>query len=192
MKSILVLLAIISATFAWRNYAQEERWLPKAFLPKLPWDITKNLDFNMEATVQCDYSKQDVFKAGRIYLISAKNKHFLCDSDNNTIIASALKPANSCRFIASIIENGKVSLQQQYAMGNYLYLRNTTIMSNAADIGVLAQFIVEVSSIGPWIGAHYVYLKADNGKYWGLNDIEIEATSSTKETINRMIVMEVL
>ena len=56
MKSILVFLTIISATFAWRNYAQEERWLPKSFLSKLPCDISKNLDFNMEATVQWDSS----------------------------------------------------------------------------------------------------------------------------------------
>ena len=191
MKSILVFLTIISATFAWRNYAQEERWLPKSFLSKLPWYITKNLDFNMEATVQWDSSKQDVFKAGRIYFIIGKNKNFLC-ADESIIEASGKEPADSCRFIASIIENGKVSLQQEDAMGNYLCLHGDTIMSNATVIDVLAQFIVEVSGSGPWIGTHYVYLKADNGKYWGLRDSKIEATSCTKETVNRMIVMEVL
>ena len=192
MKSILVFLAIISATFAWRSYAQEKRWLPKSFLSILPWDITKYYDFNMEANVQWDSSKQDVFKAGQTYFILGKNKKFLCAS-GNTIKASGKKPADNCRFIASVIENGKVSLQQRDAMGNYVCLQGDTIMSNAPAITVSAQFIVEVSSIGRWTGTHYVYLKAENGKYWGQDSNDkIEATSCTKETVNRMIVMEVL
>ena len=99
MKSMLVFLAIISATFAWRNYVH---WLPNSLLSKVPWYITKNPDFNMEATIQCSCSKQDVFKSGRVYFIIGKNDKFLC-AEENQIKAIGDKPGNKCSFIATSI-----------------------------------------------------------------------------------------
>ena len=190
MKSMLVFLAIISATFAWRNYVH---WLPNSLLSKVPWYITKNLDFNMEATIQCSCSKQDVFKSGQVYFIIGKNDKFLCANRQNQIIATGDKPGNRCSFNASVMENGNVTLQRQNALGNFLYLHENSIMSNGRNISALAQFVVEVCNVGPWIGAHYVYLKAANGYYWSPDTkSKIQATPNPKETTKRMIVMEVL
>ena len=45
-----------------------------------------------------------------------------------------------------------------------------------------------------WPGAHYIYLKAANGKYWGIesNSNRMVATYDTKETATRLIVLSAL
>ena len=57
---------------------------------------------------------------------------------------------------------------------------------------------MEVGSPGPWDGAHYVYLKAENGNYWGIvqtsgiPDIIIAADYEEREEATRLIVLEAL
>lgn len=98
-----------------------------------------------------------------------------------------------CHFAASTLYNGKVALMNM-AKGKYLQLSGPYdyIQPTAVDINTAAQFEVEVSShtSATLTGAHFVYLKAENGKYWGINSGDrVVATFTSKETATRLVVL---
>ena len=200
MKPKLIFLIVIAAIFACRNYAQRERSQRKPLLSEMPWYFAIYQDFRMGATVQDEPLRQDIFKAGRTYLILGSNDKFLCA--NNEYI-KALEPLRErdfkpCYFIANILEEAKVSLRE--STSGYLQLHERTngddlIRSTATTINGSAQFTVEVTNSGLWIGARCVYLKAKNGKFLGITnttDTNIVATyENTAETKACMTVLEI-
>ena len=148
---------------------------------------------------------QDVFKAGHTYIFLANNGKYLSRIRRGVvdhIEAEKISIDYFCRFRASIMGDGKVAFQGDD--GNWDYLSRITRFSNqnieAAKkaIDIHSMFDVEVVTPGPWNGAQYVHLKADNGKYWGIverrpysrQNIEAYYDSNLNETATRFIVLE--
>ena len=145
--------------------------------------------------------QQPVFEAGQTYLILGDNNKFLSIINyggvpgvNDFIESVKLQPDVFCRFVASTLHNGKVALT---AVERRKYLQRSSldyIQPTAGAITTAAQFEVEMGapiSKMYWPGAHYVYLKADNGNYWGVSaDNKIAATFNTTEQATRLIVLE--
>ena len=80
--------------------------------------------------------------------------------------------------------------------GKYLQLSNGDyIRPIGEDITAAAQFEVEVGAPvdARWPGAHFIHLKAANGKYWGItkrnNRDYIGASFDTPEEATRLIVL---
>ena len=194
MKSLLIFVAVIAATFARPHLIQEERSWPRPSLSKVPWYPDKDGDPSVAAT---EHLHQNVFKAGQIYLILGNNNQFLSSIDDggeDYLQAVKTKLDVFCRFAASEIENGTVALRGFEGEGKYLQFNEGNIRPTSEVIDKSAEFIVEVSSDGPWRGAHYVYLKAENGKYWGITDSpvpnNIAAIYDSREEATRMIVLD--
>ena len=123
-----------------------------------------------------------------------------CDSGKERCIkASDTHPLESCRFIASILEEGNIALRVNGTEGKYLQLHNVTlgnvtvypIKSTGDGVDVSAHFAVEVVSPVVWTGARSVYLKANNGKYLGKNGDNIVADYDTLQQAIQMTVLEV-
>ena len=103
-----------------------------------------------------------------------------------------------CRFAVSVLNNGKVAFRDFAGEGLYLQLNPSFgvngIRPTSAVIDDSAQFEVEVSSPGPWKGAHYVHLRAENGKYCGIVHApvanNIAADYKDAEEATRLIVLE--
>ena len=146
-----------------------------------------------------DPKTQDVFKVGKTYLILGSNNKFLSiigrsgipgDYNHDYIEASKDQQDVFCRFAASPLYNGKIALAS-IRRKTYIQLRGECIQILPGDLNTAAQFEVEVGSPGPWPGARYVYLKAANGKYWGIGNKgnKMMATFDTKEVATRLIVL---
>ena len=194
MKSLLVFLAVIATALAWHNYAREERSWPKPLLPEAPWYHQKNFDFNMEANVQTESVTQDVFKAGQTYLIMDKYSKFLCcvTRNNGDQFVEALRsqPDESCRFIASTLENGRVSLRISGDEGKYLQEHNRDIRPTANAIIQSAQFSVKADNLTKWSGAHNVYLKSNTGRYLTIQKDNYVNTYDDHNDNKKLTVME--
>ena len=147
------------------------------------------------------FAEQDVFEAGHSYLILGNNNKFLSVINYGGVagvrdyIESIKNQQDTyCRFVASTLHNGKIALTSA-PRKMYLRLRGGYIQTTPHGLGTRAQFEVEVEdpiSEIHWPGAHYVYLKANNGKYLGIesNTNKMVATYDTKETATRLIVLE--
>ena len=189
MKSLLVFIAVIAVTLAWRNYAQYEHFWPMP-LPSEPHHHPPKFDFNMEATVQLG---KNIFKSGQKYFILGGNDKFLCCLGKKcSVKASGNLPKKSCCFIASNIGNGIVAFKS-CREEKYMQLVKDRIRPTSDVINQTAQFTVVVSSPGKWTGAQYVYLKACNDMYWGVNKTEsiVNVTYATTVSATKMTVMEV-
>ena len=198
MKSLLVLLAVVAATFAWPS----EEWnSPNPMQYGAPWDI---IDTNMEATEQARRPRQEVFQPGHIYLMLGNNNHFLSTINHggvggaNFIQSLKTQQDGFCRFAVSVLNNGKVAFTDFAGGGLYLQLNPGggvhSIRPTSAVIDGSAQFEVEVSGPGPWKGAHYVHLKAANGNYAGIVNTPVQnniaADYKDAEEATRLIVLE--
>ena len=162
MKSLLIFFAVIAAAFAW-------------------WEEVSEQDYRSsmtDANAQDHSHSEDVFQAGQSYLILGNNNKFLSAINyggrggQNYIQAVKTQQDGFCRFAASNLNNGKIALRGFNGKGRYLQLNpgqdHNNIRPTTDVIDESAQFEVEVDPNGPWLGAHYVYLKAKNGKYWGI------------------------
>ena len=191
MKLLLVFLAVIAVTFAWRNYAKQQHLWP---MPE-PQHHPPKFDFNMEATVQSVHLDKNTFKGGQTYIFLGGNNKFLCVKpclgENCYIIkASDDLPDGACCFIASNIGNEIVAFKscstEKYITVDGNYIRPTANVINQA-----ALFTVEVSSPGKWTGTQYVHLKTSDGKYWGVNNDHIFMVTNANVLNTNMTVMEV-
>ena len=204
MKSLLIFLAIVAATFSLPNSANERHPSPNLSPFNAPWYLNENIDTNKAAS-QAQPRRQDVFKAGRIYLMLGNNNLFLAALDHiggESYIQSIIAQQDIfCRFAVSILERGKVAFRSLDGHGLYLQLNPgggvNSIRPTSAVIDDSAQFEVEVGGPGPWSGAHYVYLKAENGNYWGIVQTpgipdNIAADYEEREQATRLIVLEAL
>ena len=103
-----------------------------------------------------------------------------------------------CRFAVSVLNNGKFAFRDFAGEGLYLQLNPgggaNSIRPTSEVIDDSAQFEVEVSSPGPWKGAHYVHLRAENGNYCGIVNTpvpnNIAADYEDAEEATRLIVLE--
>ena len=195
MKLLLVFLAVIAVTFAWRNYALQQHLWPMP-LPSEPHHHLPKFDFNTRAMVQSVPSGNDVFKTGQTYFLGDDNKKLLCvKCGSKCIIEASNIPNNivSCCFIAINIGNGIVAFkscsERKFITVDGDYIRPTAELINEA-----AQFTVEVSSPGTWNGTQYVHLKTlSDEKYWGVTDDNknVEVINATMGPKTNMSVMEV-
>ena len=209
MKSLVIFLAVVAATFAWPNLVDEQRPAPNSSPFRPPWYLNKNINSNKAAKEQHfhKHGGWDVFEAGQIYLILGNNNLFLSainyggTGGENYIQSIKSQQDGFCRFAVSILENGKVALRDFGGGGRYLQLNPgsgvNSIRPTSDVIDDSAQFEVEVGGPGPWKGAHYVYLKANNGKYWGIVNNgpvrdNIAADYAEREEATRLIVLEAL
>ena len=105
-----------------------------------------------------------------------------------------------CILRASILSNGKLSLMPDN--GNYKYLSRITrggvdnIEAAKDSIDIYSQFTVEIDLFhGKWDGATYIYLKADNDKYVGIQDRNgrnnLEASFTSHDDATRFTLLEV-
>ena len=206
MKSLLVFLAVVAATFAWPNSADERLPAPN---PLLPQYLYENFDTNVAAKDKNrspSHPGRNVFKAGRIYLMLGNNNLFLTASHRLGVerFLQSIQPQQdeNCHFAVSILESGKVAFRNIGGDLDGYYLRldplgsENSIRPTSTVIDDSAQFEVEVSHPGPWDGAHYVHLKAENGKYWGIVqdpvDNNIGAVYEDRVEATRLIVLEAL
>ena len=212
MKSLLIFLAMVAATFAWPTNSADERHPAPNPLPfNVPQYLYEDINTNIAAKKHHrhpDHSHQgqNVFKAGRIYLILGNNNLFLTAGPRIGIelyIQSIqLQQDESCHFAVSILESGKVAFRSFGGDGAYLQLNPgrtpgvNSIRPISNVINDSTQFEVEVSHPGPWDGAHYVHLKAENGKYWGIVQEPVEdniaADYEDRVEDTRLIVLEAL
>ena len=117
---------------------------------------------------------QDVFKAGHTYVFLARNGKYvsrILRGEVDYIEAEKTSIDYFCLFRANILGDGKVAFKaddgnEDYLSRIYRYHQNVEAAKKAIDI--YSMFDVEVVTPGPWNGAHYVHLKADNGKYLGV------------------------
>ena len=116
-----------------------------------------------------------IFKAGHTYIFLANNGKYLSRirrGEVDYIEAEKVSIDYYCRFRACIMGDGKIALQGDDGKWDYLSRINRDSFDNieAAKkaIDIYSMFDVEVVTPGPWNGARYVHLKADNGKYWGI------------------------
>ena len=210
MKSLLILLAVVAATFAWPSEEWAEWNSPNPMQYGAPWEINENIDTNMEATEQSRRPRpprapcHEVFQPGHIYLILGNNNLFL--SSIFYIVGGSFTQSiktqqdEFCRYAVSVLDNGKVAFRDFAGEGLYLHLNNSfgvnSIRPTSEVIDDSAQFEVQESSPGPWKGAHYVYLKAANGNYSGIvntpveNNIAADYVDAVEAT--RLIVLEAL
>ena len=204
MNSLLILLASVVATFAWPS----EEWnFPNPTQYGAPWDINENIDTNIntEATEQARRPRQEVFQPGHIYLMLGNNNLFLSTTFfvGGGVYTQSIKSQQDefCRYAVSVLDNGKVAFRDLAGEGLYLQLNTGGIVINSITptskvIDDSAQFEVEVSGPGPWKGAHYVHLKAQNGNYCGLIDAIVKdnlvAQYEDAERGTRLIVLEAL
>ena len=204
MKSLLIFLVIVAATLAWPNAADERHPSPNPLPFDAPWYLNENSDTNMAVKEQRRGSRspsQNVFKAGQIYLFLGNNNLFLCSlhrvGGDVYLQSIASQQESLCRFAVSILESGKVAFSFP-GDRHYLQLNPgggvNSIRPTSPVIDDSAQFEVEVAGPGPWDGAHYVYLKAENGKYWGIVQEPVQnniaADYEDREEATRLIVLE--
>ena len=207
MKSLLIVLAVVAATFAWPS---SKEWnSPNRMQYGAPWDINENVETNMEATEQARQPRpprHEVFQSGHIYLMLGNNNLFLSSINyggvggENFIQSIKTQQDEFCRFAVSVLDNGKVAFRDFAGEGLYLQLNPgggvNSIRPTSAVIDNSAQFEVQESSPGPWKGAHYVYLRAANGNYAGIvntpvhSNIAADYVAAEKPT--RLIVLEAL
>ena len=174
MKSLLILLAVVAATFAWPS----EEWnSPNPMQYGAPWDINANIGTNMEEETE----HQDVFQDGHIYLMLGNNNLFLSSISNviGDVYTQSTKSQQDgfCHYEVRVLNNGKVTFRDLAGQGLYLQLNPgggaNSIRPTSLVIDDSAQFEVQESGTGPWKGAHYVYLRAANGNYTGIVNIII-------------------
>ena len=207
MKSLLILLAVVAATFAWPI---EERNSPNPMQYGAPWDINEIVETNMEDTKRGNRPgrprhDREVFKDGRIYLMLGNNNRFLSSIFYPTgeIYTQSIKTQQDefCRYAVTVLDNGKVAIRDFAGEGLYLQLNSgggliNSITPTSPIIDDSTQFEVEVSGPGPWEGAHYVHLKAQNGNYCGLIDALVKdnfaAQYEDAGMPTRLIVLEAL
>ena len=196
-----------AATFALLNSANEQNPSPNLSPFNAPWYPNENIDTSdTEAASQAKHHGENVFKAGRIYLILGSNNLFLSAINyggvggENFIQSIKSQQDGFCRFAVSILENGKVAFKGFGGGGRYLQLNPgfgaNSIRPTSDVIDNSAQFEVEVEDSGPWNGAHYVYLRAENGNYWGVVQTpvanNIAADYEDREQATRLVVLEAL
>ena len=150
---------------------------------------------------------QDVFQANHTYVILANNGNYLNrilgehERDHiNYIEAAKPKIDLFCRFRASLLGEGTIALKADDGSSKYVTrfrrgeYNNIEAAKDAIDAS--CEFQVETDNTGPpnWNGARYVYLKADNGKYWGIvhrgRHYRIEANATRRNDETRFIVLE--
>jgi hypothetical protein len=149
MKSLLILLAVVAATFArpseewaeWNSpnpmqYGAPEEWAewnsPNRIQYGAPWDINESIDTNMEATEQSRRPRppraprHEVFQPGHIYLILGNNNLFL--SSIFYIVGGSFTQSiktqqdEFCRYAVTVLDNGKVAFRDFAGEGLYLQL----------------------------------------------------------------------
>ena len=159
---------------------------------------------NTEATEQARRPRQEVFQPGHIYLMLGNNNLFLSSTNQegeNYTQSIKSQQDKYCRYAVSVLDNGKVAFRDLAGEGLYLQLYTgggliNGIVPNSKVIDDSAQFEVEVSGPGPWKGAQFVHLKAQNGKYCGLIDALVKdnfaAEYKDAENPTRLIVLEAL
>ena len=186
MKSLLIFLFVIAAASAFA--------VPNPLEEMIEELVSKYQNENDDPTIH------NVFEVGKTYLILGNNNKFLSIINyggtrgvNDYIESIKNQPDVFCRFVASTLYNGKIALRA-VERNMYLQLHGVYIQTIAGDLGTAAQLEVEVGdpiSETYWPGAHYVYLKADNGKYWGIesNSNKMVATYDTKEIATRLIAL---
>ena len=199
MRPLLIFLAVLAAAFATPEFVNEwPSWLGEEQL---------NLDEPFEGTVQQDGGGQNIFQAGKIYLFLGVNNKFLSSINHggpggeNYLQSIKLQQDQFCRFAASVLDDGTIAFKDFEGNGKYLQLdpsqRTNSVRPTGNAIDDTAKFQVEVGPDGPWKGAHYVYLKASNGRYWGLiktggpvpNNISAHFSRNV-HSVTRFIVLE--
>ena len=118
----------------------------------------------------------------------------------NKMEASKDKIDQYTRLRCSVLWNGKVSFRADD--GGHMYLSRFDrggvqyIEPAKSALDVYCEFSVETDANGPWNGAHYVYFKADNGKYAGIADRDgrhnMEATFDSRSSATRFVVLEAI
>ena len=149
----------------------------------------------------CDYA----FHAGHTFVILANNGKYLSRIHRNGvdyIEAEKVSIDLCCRFRASVLGDEKIALRADDGAHNYLSRVNRGGLDNIeaakTSIDAPSEFLaVSDETVFPpqWNGAHYIYLKANNGKYWGIVDCgnqngKIEAKYDSKCEATRFIVLE--
>ena len=203
MKLLLIFLAVVAATFALPDSTDEWHPLPNLSPLNAPW-------YYNEAANQA-YARPslgNIFQPGRIYLMLGNNNLFLASINHDGPIGEdyiqSIKSQQdeSTRFAVSVLESGRVAFRDFAGIGLYLQLNPgdgvNSIRPTSEVIDHSAQFEVEVGIRGPWKGAHYIFLKADNGKYWGIVQAppgienNIAAQYAERDQATRLIVLEAL
>ena len=147
---------------------------------------------------------QSVFQAGHTYVILANNGKYLSRirrGEIDYIEAEKVSIDWPSRFRASVLGDGKIALRANDGENNYLSrvyrggLNNIEAAKTSIDVACEFQVEVDDSGVSQWNGAHYIYIKANDGKYWGIVDRgdqngKIEANYESKNDASRFIVME--
>ena len=205
MKSLLIFLAVLAAAFAAPEFVN--KWAS--------WPAEEQLNLEpFEGTVKHHHPGcgQNVFQDGKIYLIIGNNNKFLSSINHggpggeNFIQSVKLQQDQFCRFAASVLDDGTIALKGFEGNGKYLRLNpgdepnlpgliGNSIRPTGDVIDDYAKFKVEVGQDGPWEGAHYVYLNAANGQYWGIIDTPVpdNIAAHYRRNVNhntRLIVLE--
>ena len=141
-----------------------------------------------------------MFQAGKIYVFLANNGKYLSRIRRGSVdYLEAEKQSidTFCLFQASEIGDGKVALKGDKGTWKYvsrIYRGNNNIEVTKDSIDIYSEFTVEIDNNGPWSQAHYVYLKADNGKYIGIVERgaqhNIEAYYDNRDAVTKFIVLE--
>ena len=149
----------------------------------------------------CDYA----FHAGHTFVILANNGKYLSRIHRRGVdFIEAEKESIDCycRFRASVLGDGKIALRADDGAHNYLSrvckIGLNNIEAAKTSIDEACEFLaVSDETVFPpqWNRAHYIYLKADNGKYLGIVDRgnqngKIEANYNSKCEATRFIVLE--
>ena len=117
---------------------------------------------------------QDVFHAGHTNVILANNGKYLSrihHSGVDYIEAEKVSIDWPSYFCASVLGDGKISLRANDEENNYVSRVNRSGLNNIeaakTSIDVACEFQVKIdeSGVSQWNGAHYIYIKANDGKY---------------------------
>ena len=116
-------------------------------------------------------SSQHVFRDGHAYIFIANNDKYVSRIDSHIEAAKTSIDA-FCLFRATVSDNGKVVLKADDGINAYLcrveQYGQQCIEAIAQTPTASCMFDVEAHAPGKWNPARYVYIKADNGKYWGI------------------------
>ena len=144
----------------------------------------------------------DVFCAGKAYILVGHNGKMVSRIRRGTIDYMEAAKENidiHTILLPSILWNGKVSFKSDNGQFPYLSRINRGALDNVEaakpSIDIYSEFSVEVDSVGPWKGLHYIYLKADNGKYVGIKNRggrhNMEASFNRRSNNTRFTLLEV-
>ena len=144
----------------------------------------------------------DVFCAGKAYILVGYNGKIVSRIRRGTIDYMEAAKDNidvHTILLPSVLWNGKVSFKSDN--GNFPYLSRinrgavNNIEAAKPSIDIHSEFSVEVDSAGPWRGLHYIYLRADNGKYVGIENrrgrYNMEASFNRRSNKTRFMLLEI-